>query len=254
MKINAGVGALINARNTAIDKTLQNTSQSSEKITEQDPQIILKNSSLINSEAEALRGKSDNGKLVTLTYTRSGRLDLPKRYEEHRELIERVANSTSKLYLHDTPAAADRMAEQYESILASLREEIPQLDHLSWGFSIDTSGKLITTGHLNQTQKEIIEEALNSNEKLVNAAQDFKSHFLEGLQIERGSVGTSQYREKYDVNEENFADIIDFKEMFEQSWSSEEHREAYGYLINKWEWTGNITDQLRARAEPKFAK
>ncbi|KZN50881.1 hypothetical protein [Pseudoalteromonas luteoviolacea] len=253
MKINASAGPLLHAKNNQVSDEMRNIAPSSQEGLKVDP-----TKQFINSEpthpAEQMRAKSDNGKLTVITYKANGRLDLPARYEEHRGILESAIISTSKLYLHETPAAANRIAEEYEKVSADLYEQNPRLKNKSWGFTVDETGKLVATGHLNQADKQLVEEALNSNEELVSAAKDFKTSFLEGLEIERGSAGTSQYWGKYDVNEGNFAQIIDFKEMIEQGSNDEIEREKRGYLLNKWEWTINISDQLQARAEPTFAK
>ncbi|KZN61943.1 hypothetical protein N473_20590 [Pseudoalteromonas luteoviolacea CPMOR-1] len=247
MKIDANAGVLLHANKSTADQ-IKNVISESKNV-----QHVDSTSSPLHSQparpAEEMRAKSDNGKLETIMYTKSGRLDLPARYEQHRELIERVANSTSKLYLHDTPEAANRMAEQYKSISSTIYELAPELKNKSWGFSIDTAGQLVATGHLNQKQKRIIEDSLNSNTKLVEAAQDFKAHFIKGIEIERGSAGTSQYWGKYDVNNDNFADIFNFKEMLDYSLNSAEEVKFSGYALNKWDWTMNVSDQLKEKAE-----
>ncbi|QTL37952.1 hypothetical protein [Pseudoalteromonas viridis] len=253
MKINANAGQHLHAKNNQVSDEMKTVASNSKEAFKVDP-----TKQFINSEpthpAEQTQAKSDNGKLTVITYKANGKLDLPARYEEHRALIERVVNSTSKLYLHDTPAAADKITEEYDKISAYLYAHNPRLRHKSWGFSVDDSGKLVATGHLNQADKQLVEDVLNSNDELVSAARDFKASFLEGLEIERGSEGKSQYWGKYDVNEDNFAEIIDFKEMVAQSRNSELQREKTGYFLNKWEWTINIADQLQARADPAFAK
>lgn len=253
MKIDASAGQHLHAKNNQVNDETRVTASSSKKTFSVDSATQFTNTEPTRS-AEELRAKSDDGKLTVITYTSNGKLDLPARFEEHRDLIERVANSTSKLYLHDTPAAADRVAEEYEKVSAGLYEQHPQLKNKSWGFSVDDTGKLVATGHLSQADKKLVEGVLNSNDKLVSAAQDFKANFLEGLEIERGSSGTSQYWGKYDVNEDNFAELIDFKEMITQSSNNEIQREKTGYLLNKWDWTFNISDQLSARAAPVFTK
>ncbi|MCF2906963.1 hypothetical protein L1285_01220 [Pseudoalteromonas sp. DL2-H2.2] len=253
MKINPSVGQHLQARNNQVSDEVKTVASNGKEAFKIDP-----TKQFINSEpthpAEQTQAKSDHGKLTEITYKANGKLDLPPRYEKHRDLLESAIISTSKLYLHETPAAANRIAEEYEKVSADLYAQNPRLRHKSWGFSVDDTGKLVATGHLSQADKQLVEEALNSNDELVSAAKDFKANFLEGLEIERGSSGTSQYWGKYDVNEGNFAEIIDFKEMIEQGSNNEIEREKRGYLLNKWEWTINIADQLQARAEPAFAK
>ncbi|WP_046005150.1 hypothetical protein [Pseudoalteromonas rubra] len=253
MKIDANAGQHLHARNNQVSDEMKTVASNGKEAFKVDP-----TKQFINSEpthpAEQTQAKSDNGKLTVITYKANGKLDLPPRYEEHRGILESAIISTSKLYLHETPAAANRIAEEYEKVSADLYEQNPQLKNKSWGFSVDDTGKLIATGHLNQADKQLVEEALNSNDELVSAARDFKASFLEGLEIERGSAGISQYWGKYDVNEDNFAEIIDFKEMIEQGSNNEIEREKRGYLLNKWEWTINIADQLQAKAQPTFAK
>ncbi|KZX01594.1 hypothetical protein JL49_04335 [Pseudoalteromonas luteoviolacea] len=253
MKVDANMGLQVQAKNNQVTGEIKHAVSDSKKSNQvqASPPFLQTGPALPD---EAYRGKSDNGKLEVITYSSNGKLNIPSRYAEHRELLERVINSTSKLYLHDTPAAADRIAEEYEKTSADINRQVPGLNNRHWGFSIDSSGSLVATGNLTQQQKQVVEKTLNANEELVKAAQDFKSHFLEGLEIERGKVGTSQYWGKYDVTEESFADIIDFKEMVTQSINDNAERERTGYILDKYTWTLNIADQFSARAEANFAK
>lgn len=250
MKVGTNAGSLLHSRNNPLLDDIKANVPSTQELNSTQ-QLRSATSQNMHSK-EAFRATSDDGKLEVLTYTSNGKLNLPSRYEEHRELIERVANSTSKLYLHDTPAAAEEIANEYDNVMAQITKQHPELQESNWGFSINSLGKLVTTGNLSEQQRQAVEETLNSNDELVRAAQNFKTSFLEGLEAERGQSGASQYWGKYNVNDENFSQVIDFKEMITQSLNDNKNRESTGYMINKAQWTLNISEQLRTNADPIF--
>ncbi|QTL35677.1 hypothetical protein [Pseudoalteromonas viridis] len=200
------------------------------------------------------RSNADFSDYEKANYTPDGRLNLPPAFESHRGTIEAIFTSMDKLY-SDTPKAAQRMFQAYSGLEEKILSESPELRHKDWGFSVNDQGVLVATGQLSDAQRDAIETNLNSNDSLVKAAQDFKAHFIEGLEIQRGDSGKSQYWGKYDVNNENFSDIIDFKSMMNQIASANESKTGGFEWRSKsqYAWEQGMVAQLKAKAEPKFS-
>ena len=101
------------------------------------------------------------------------------------------------------------------------------------------SGTLEATGSITDLEKEYLEEKLNGSEELVSAIKDFKSNYLKYI------VPESRYG-RYDVTNDNFADVFDFREMLESSRSNDDFKRTWEYETNWLKLTDNILSQLNA--------
>ncbi|MCF6438638.1 hypothetical protein L1077_04245 [Pseudoalteromonas luteoviolacea] len=197
---------------------------------------------------------TDFSEYEKVNYTPDGRLNLPPDFESHRGVIEAIFTSMDKLY-SDAPKAAQRMFQAFSGLEDKILRGSPELSHKDWGFSVNEQGVLVATGQLSKAQRDVIETHLNSNNSLVKAAQDFKAHFIEGLEMQRGDSGKSQYWGRYDVNNENFADIIDFKSMMNQIANANESKTGGFEWRSKsqYAWEQGMVAQLQAKAVSKFS-
>ncbi|MFK3862464.1 hypothetical protein [Pseudoalteromonas rhizosphaerae] len=163
------------------------------------------------------------------------------------EVMYDIGVATVHLYMPggDVPKAVEKMLSPYDSVMAELRSEQPSLANKSWGIAINESGELTVTGSLNDDEKAIIAEKLNSNDELVTAVNDFKSNYLKYIKMEPRGWGN------YDVNESNFADVFDFREMLESSRSSEEFKATWDYETNWLKLNDNVSAQLRSNASKR---
>ncbi|CAM4124957.1 hypothetical protein [Pseudoalteromonas ostreae] len=163
------------------------------------------------------------------------------------EVMYDIGVATAHLYMPsgDVPNAVEKMLSPYDSVMAELRSEQPSLANKSWGIAINESGELTVTGSLNDDEKAIIAGKLNSNEELVTAVNDFKSNYLKYIKMEPRGWGN------YDVNESNFADVFDFREMLESSRSSEEFKATWDYETNWLKLNDNVSAQLRSNASKR---
>lgn len=164
--------------------------------------------------------------------------------EDEEKSLDNSVLSLGHLYAPggDVPRAVETMLSPYDAVMAELASEQPALANKGWGISINQSNELEVTGSLSNDEKALIAEKLNSNEELVTAANDFKSSYLKYIDMEvRGWAD-------YDVNEDNFAEVFNFKDMLESSRSDEDFNKHWDYETNWLKLTGNISAQLRSKA------
>ncbi|OHU86195.1 MULTISPECIES: hypothetical protein [Pseudoalteromonas] len=160
------------------------------------------------------------------------------------EALDDIALATVHLYTPggELSQSVERMTKQYEGIMSELNEQHPQLANKDWGISITESGELQVTGSLTEDERTLVEQTLNSNDEFVTAANDFKSSYLKYIDMEvRGWA-------RYDVNEENFSQVFDLKDMLDSSKANDEFKSAWGYESNWMKLHDNISAQLSSKA------
>ncbi|WP_125779513.1 hypothetical protein [Pseudoalteromonas rubra] len=175
--------------------------------------------------------------------------------ETAEETIKRTLDAESQLYLGgDMFHAADKMAEHYDEFMGMLEQTDPQLVKKNWGFSVDDQGLLTVSGNLTQDEIATLEEKLNSNESLVNYANEVKEAFLKYTDMERGpGLPTSKGWGKYDVNNQNFADIINMRSLMEERGGSRGQMPNFGEKLSLLDFVDNVAEQLKSKAEVAFA-
>ncbi|NMM40848.1 hypothetical protein [Pseudoalteromonas arctica] len=164
---------------------------------------------------------------------------LTSRAAEEKALTN-IWHATVNLYMPggEVSKSVEKMFNQYNSIMADIIAEEPSLASTDWGISINKSGELEVTGTLSDTDKMLISDKLNSNDDFVNAANEFKSSFLEHIDL--GVRGWSSY----DVNEDNFSKIFDLKEILDNSQGGESFKQAWNKDFSWLELNDNIFTQL----------
>jgi hypothetical protein len=126
--------------------------------------------------------------------------------------------------------------------MSELNEQQPQLANKDWGISITETGELQVTGSLTEDERTLVEQTLNSNDEFVTAANEFKSSYLKYIDMEvRGWA-------RYDVNEENFSQVFDLKDMLDNSKANDEFKNVWGYESNWMSLHDNIAAQLSSKA------
>ncbi|MDK1313325.1 hypothetical protein [Pseudoalteromonas ardens] len=193
----------------------------------------------------------------TLTYSRpmvigEGRTIV----ETAEETIKRTLDAESQLYLGgDMFHAADKMAEHYDEVMGMLEQTDPQLAKKNWGFSVDEQGLLKVSGNLSEDEIATLEEKLNSNDALVKYANEVKDAFLKYTEMERGpGIPSSKGWGKYDVSNENFADIIDMKSLMEERGGKRGQMLNFGEKLSLLDFVDNMGEQLKSKAEVAFLR
>ncbi|WP_440054253.1 hypothetical protein ACSLBF_15465 [Pseudoalteromonas sp. T1lg65] len=160
------------------------------------------------------------------------------------EALDDIALATVHLYTPggDLSQSIEQMTKQYERIMSELNEQQPHLANKDWGISIAESGELQVTGSLTEDERTLVEQTLNNNNEFVAAANEFKSSYLKYIDMEvRGWA-------RYDVNEENFSQVFDLKDMLDSSKADDAFKSAWGYENNWMKLHDNISAQLSRKA------
>lgn len=155
-----------------------------------------------------------------------------------------LAVATGELYMPggSVPKAVEKMLSPYDALLSDINNQATSLTYKNWGISINQSGTLEATGSITDLEKEYLEEKLNGSEELVSAIKDFKSNYLKYIGPESRGYG------RYDVTNDNFADVFDFREMLESSRSNDDFKRTWEYETNWLKLTDNILSQLKRSA------
>ncbi|WP_046003634.1 hypothetical protein [Pseudoalteromonas rubra] len=209
-----------------------------------------------------------NATLAPDVYHRSGEQDQTPTYnrpivigegrvivETAEETIKRTLDAESQLYLGgDMFHAADKMAEHYDEFMGMLEQTDPQLAKKNWGFSVDEQGLLKVSGDLSEDEIATLEEKLNSNDALVKYANEVKEAFLKYTDMERGpGIPSSKGWCKYDVSNENFADIIDMKSLMEERGGKRGQMPNFGEKLSLLDFVDNMGEQLKSKAVVAFS-
>ena len=168
--------------------------------------------------------------------------------EIEEKALRRNSTAMFNLYMPggEVSQSVEKMFSQYDNIMAEIKSKQPELVNKDWGISLNQSGELEITGKLNNDEKALILEQLNSNEDFISAAKDFKSSFLAHLDF--GTMGWSDY----EVNENNFSKVIDLKEILDNSQGEEDFKKAWNKDFSWLELNDNISAQLKRNAEKKL--
>ncbi|KZN62060.1 hypothetical protein N473_21180 [Pseudoalteromonas luteoviolacea CPMOR-1] len=173
--------------------------------------------------------------------------------ESHTYDPERLNKVSQTLYFGGVADLFRGMQTHYQSFMSELKNTDPKLaESTGWGFSIDEKGEFIVNGTLSNESKSYLEEKLNANEDLLELAKQVPALFMQGLAYDRGADGKGPAWGKFDVNTDNFKDIIDFKEVFDASYSSMEDISFFKGNFDVLKYAQNVGEQLHNKAEAKF--
>jgi hypothetical protein len=181
-------------------------------------------------------------------YNRPVVLGTIQKNETFQEMADRTAKATGLLQAVVLPKTAEKMFSAYEQVEKEITQIAPELADKAWGFSVAEDGRLTVSGDLTDEQKQLLETKLNENAELVNLAQSFKDTYLQGTSLLRDANGHSQGWGKYDVNQQNFAEIIDFKALFDASKHENGVPAVGGGKINQFTFSDTIYQQIKRGA------
>ena len=171
----------------------------------------------------------------------SREIDLSKSVDE---AMYELAVATGELYMPggSVPKAVEKMLSPYDSMMSDIIKEQPSLEHQNWGIAINRSGELEAIGSISDDEKAFLDEKLNSNKELVAAVNEFKSSYLEFIGAEYRGYG------QYEVDESNFSEVFDFRQMLESSRSDEAFKKTWNYETNWLKLNDNLLSQLESNA------
>ncbi|WP_125779408.1 hypothetical protein [Pseudoalteromonas rubra] len=166
---------------------------------------------------------------------------------------ERFAKVSQTLYFGELPGVFRDMQSHYQDFMSKLEKSDPQLAKLDWGFSVNENGQLVVSGPINNESKAYLEEKINENKELVELAKQVPDVMMKGLAYDRGADGKASAWGKYDVNSENFKDILDFREVLDSTYTERDDISYFKNNFNTFEFAENIASQLKRKAEVKFS-
>ncbi|WP_440056158.1 hypothetical protein ACSLBF_08405 [Pseudoalteromonas sp. T1lg65] len=176
--------------------------------------------------------------------------------ETVEQTMDRVFEASSELYMGGNMfRAADAMTAEYDNFMSELSKTNPELAAKNWGFSVDPDGKIAVSGQLSEKEAQLLTDKLNGNEELVQYANDVKESFLKYTALERGPEGngTSKYWGKYDVNNDNFGDVINMRAVIELGRNQDPENIKTGDHLHTYNFVEGMAAQLQSNAEVKYS-
>ncbi|MCG7535593.1 hypothetical protein [Pseudoalteromonas sp. OOF1S-7] len=166
---------------------------------------------------------------------------------------ERFVKVSQTLYFGELPSLFRDMQSHYQSFMGELSQSAPELTQENWGFSIDEHGQFVVSGSISDEQKNYLSDKLNSNEEMLKLAQQVPGVLMKGLAYDRGADGKANAWGKYDVNNENLKDILDFRAVLDDSYSARGDIAQFKNNFDVLKFVESVAGQLRSNAEVKFS-
>ncbi|MCF2908485.1 hypothetical protein L1285_09125 [Pseudoalteromonas sp. DL2-H2.2] len=184
-----------------------------------------------------------------LVYERPLAITVSDEQETPKQYSERMDAATGMLFAVSIPKIAEDMSAEFAKVEQEVERLAPRLNDKAWGFSVNEAGALVVSGDdLTDSEKQLLEHKLNENQDLVALAQAFQDTMMEGIELLKGPNEGGDYWAKYDINRSNFADIIDFKALMEQSSQDNEQVRLGNARLNQFTLVDNIGEQLQRNA------
>lgn len=144
----------------------------------------------------------------------------------------------------ELPSKTEAANLQLERLEKAIQHERPSLSNKAWDFSLDESNQfaLVEIDALSDEEKLYLTNRLNES-GLHEAFAQLRDVMIEGLVQERGAAKYSQNIGRYDLTQDNFSDIIRFRE-FKESTLNRDAINSPGFAL---------ADQLAARAEDVYS-
>ncbi|TMP28071.1 hypothetical protein CWB99_01175 [Pseudoalteromonas rubra] len=184
-----------------------------------------------------------------LVYDRPLAITSSENQETPEQYSERMDAATGLLFAVSIPKIAEDMSAEFAKVTKEIEQLSPGLSDKDWGFSVNEDGALVVSGDdLTDSEKQLLEEKLNENEELVALAKTFQDTMMEGIDLLKGPNESGDYWAKYDINRSNFADIIDFKALMEESSQSDAQVKLGDARLNQFTLVDSIGGQLQRNA------
>lgn len=181
---------------------------------------------------------------------RSKEQDLTISYAEfqgrHATVAERMESSfrVMEIFGKELPSKTEAANRQLESLEKAIQHEHPSLSNKAWDFSLDENNQftLVEVDALSDEEKHYLTNKLNES-GLHEAFAQLRDVMIEGLVQERGVAKYSQNIGRYDLTQDNFSDIIRFRD-FKENTTGGDTISSPGFAL---------ANQLAARAEDVYS-
>lgn len=144
------------------------------------------------------------------------------------------------VFIRELPKAAKELSGRLETIEGIIADKVPSSIDKIWDFTIDEDGSAVIVGDkLSDAEKEKIADIIDSSGIGENLSKT-RDLMMEGLQEDRTVAMYSTNIGKYDLTEQNFSEVIYFKEYLSET--------------NKSSAAESLAAQLNARANEVYNK
>lgn len=158
-------------------------------------------------------------------------------------------NAYKTIYFSGVPDQLGQLKPEFDKLNQEIQLEQPELSKKQWGFSVDENDRLVVSGDLTTQERDYLETKLNDNEKITQLAKEIPTTMIEGLEHDRSFNGKSKYLGKYEVNRENFADIIDIKQLIASTEGN--NSRFFDSQVDYFQYQRELGSQLAEKAEVK---
>lgn len=144
------------------------------------------------------------------------------------------------IFIRELPKAAEELSGRLETIEGIIADKVPSSIDKIWDFTIDEDGSAVVVGDkLSDDEKEKIADIIDSSGIGENLSKT-RDLMMEGLQEDRTVALYSTNIGKYELNEQNFSEVIYFKEYLSKA--------------DKGSAAESLASQLNARAHEVYNK
>lgn len=159
-------------------------------------------------------------------------------------------NAYKTIYFAGVPDQLGQLKPEFDKLNQEVQLEQPELSKKQWGFSVDENDRLVVSGNLTTQERDYLETKLNDNEKLTRLAKEIPTTIIEGLEHDRSFNGKSKYLGKYEVSRENFAGIIDIKQLIASTEGN--NSRFFDSQVDYFQYQRELQSQLAEKAEVKY--
>ncbi|UTW49702.1 hypothetical protein [Bacterioplanoides sp. SCSIO 12839] len=194
--------------------------------------VSAKNAKIKKSEQQAQQDATGLRALIT-TYP-GGNITADERAASKLRVID--------IYVGDLPRVTDSLESKIDVLEDEVATQMPDIARTDWDFSIDENGGIIVKAdHLNDADKEKLASII-SKSGITEDLTEARDLMVEFIEEDRTKAMYSTSIGKFDLTNENFSEIINFREYVDGASSSPI---GHGYALH---------DQLDARAEVVYNK
>ena len=172
-------------------------------------------SSLLQAKAKPSRIEPSQNELNATQETTEATVSrtLARGVQPSKEEFIRSKERSMDILISELPTKVDHATERFASLEREIYEKVDLSADDKWDFSLDENGNpVVLSDALNDEQKSQIETII-SRSGLTEDVKELQSLIIEALESDRTSALYSSGIGKYDLTEENFSAVINFREL-----------------------------------------
>ncbi len=146
----------------------------------------------------------------------------------------------------ETNSPTQKFYRSMDKALEAINQQAPGLKDKHWDFSVDEAGDIVLkdTEELTEEEQSLIIDTLTKYGVNTNAA-DYADDMIFITEMDRSEFGVSNNIGQYNITRENFSEIIDMKQLYEDSNTVDREHSGHPMLVK-------FAMQLGAKAESTY--